>query len=134
MVLLVTGCQEKLGGGSSTIVSGTSAKTYVYGIRSGQQLGFVIFPDFAGEALAGSSWTGHIKPKEGPVVQYEGDTEGIIINGTDHRFSDGKVFLVETPGGTVSVRQLNLPIGVGDYEAEIERILDLEDVQKFLSK
>ena len=67
-------------------------------------------------------------------MQYEGDSDGILIHGTKHKFADGRVFLVETKGGTVWVEQLNVPIGDANYDAEIDRIAELEDVQEFLSK
>ena len=67
-------------------------------------------------------------------MQYEGDSDGIAINGTEHKFTNGRVFLLETKGGTISVQQLNIPIGDAAYDAEIDRIVELEDVQEFLSK
>ena len=66
-------------------------------------------------------------------MQYQGDSDGIVINGAEHKFADGRVFLVETKGGAVSVQQLNFPIGDATYDAEIDRIVELEDVHEFLS-
>lgn len=134
VLLSNTGCQEKLGGGSSSIASGTTSKTYVYGIRSGKRLGFVIFSDIAGEASAGSSWTGYIKPKEGAVVEYKGDSDGIVINGTEHKFAKGRVFLAETTGGVVTVEQLDTEIGDAHYNAELDSLRKHDDIQAFLNK
>ena len=132
MLLSLTGCQEKLGGGSRSIVAGSSAKESVYGIRAGQELGFVIFTDHPSEgraSSAGSSWTGRLG---GPDVQYEGDSNGLTINGTRYEFTDGRVFLVTTTGGTVSAKQLNIPIGSTQYDAEIDSISKRKEIQEFL--
>ena len=134
VLLSITGCQEKLGGGSSSIASGTTSKTYVYGIRSGKQLGFVIFSDIAGEASAGSSWTGYIKPKEGPTMEYQGDSNGVVINGTEYNFAQGRVFLAETKGGVVTVQQLNIVIGDAHYDAEMDSPRKHDEIQAFLNK
>ena len=67
----ISGCgeTEKLGGGSRSIVAGAIAKQCVYGIRSGKELGFVLFTDLSSEGTkssAGSAWTGTIQPTVGP--------------------------------------------------------------------
>ena len=67
-------------------------------------------------------------------MQYEGNSEGIVINGTEHKFADGRIFLVETKGGIVSVQQLNIAIGDAAFDAEIDRIALLDEVQTFLNK
>ena len=126
---------EKLGGGSRSIVAGATTKECVYGIRSGKELGFVIFTDLPSEGTrgsAGSSWTGQIQPATGPTVQYEGEPDGLTINGTRYEFTNGRIFLVTTTGGTVSVKQLNIPIGSAQYKEEIDSISKREEVQKFL--
>ena len=131
----ISGCQEKLGGGSRSIVAGATAKQCVYGIRSGKELGFVVFTDLSSEGTkssAGSTWTGTIEPTTGPAVQYEGDSNGLTINGTRYEFTDGRVFLVTTTGGTVSAKQLNIPIGSTQYDAEIDSISKRKEIQEFL--
>ena len=137
----ISGCgeMEKLGGGSRSIVAsivpGATAKQCVYGIRSGKELGFVVFTDLSSEGTkssAGSTWTGTIQPAAGPAVQYEGDSNGLTINGTRYEFTDGRVFLVTTTGGTVSAKQLNIPIGSTQYDAEIDSISKRKEIQEFL--
>ena len=135
IVASISGCGEleKLGGGSRSIAAGATAKECVYGIRAGKKLGFVIFTGITGASTsAGSSWAGHIKPKEGLAVQYEGDSGGLTINGTRYEFANGRVFLVATTSGTVSARQLNIPIGTAQYDVEIESISKQENIQEFL--
>ena len=82
----------------------------------------------------GSTWTGHIEPTKGLTVNYEGSADGLEINGTEHKFTTGRIFLVSTKGDTISVEQLNVPIGDAPYEAEIDRIIELKEVQEFLTK
>ena len=140
LLLTATGCQEKLGGGiSSAITDGPpkASKTYVYGIRAGHELAFVIFSDIGsdapGEAQAGSSWTGYIKHNEGPDIEYTGKPDGIDINGTEYAFTDGRIFLAGTKEGTVSVQQLVVPIGEGHYKEELALLENLEEVRSFLN-
>jgi DNA polymerase III sliding clamp (beta) subunit (PCNA family) len=57
-----------------------------------------------------------------------------IIEGTEYKFANGRVFLVSTEGDKISVRQLDIPISDATYDAEIDRIAELEEVQEFLSK
>lgn len=132
--LAMAGCREKLGGGFSSIAVGTAPMTYVYGIRSGRQLGFVLFSDIAGHASAGSGWAGSIRPRDGLAVDYAGDPDGLVINGTRHEFTHGRVFLVSTQGGTVSVEQLDVPIGSAPHDRQIESIRRLGAVQDFLKR
>jgi hypothetical protein len=56
------------------------------------------------------------------------------INGTEYEFVKGRVFLVSTKEGRISVNQLDIPISDANYEAEVDRIAELEEVQEFLSK
>lgn len=134
LFFFLAGCQEKLGGGISSTAAGGKSKTFVYGIRSGQQLAFVIFADTSGLASAGSSWTGTIKPKEGTVLEYKGEVDGIEISGSKYDFENGRVFLATTKGEKISIEQLGIPIGEGPYEEELESIQKDEKVRAFLSK
>ena len=134
---LMSGCQEKLGGGTRSIATGATAKKCVYGIRSGKELGFVIFTDLSGEGTkssAGSTWTGQIQPATGPAVQYEGDSDGLTINGTRYEFANGRVFLVTTTGSMVSEQQLSVPIGTARFDAEIDSIVKRKEIQNFLAQ
>ena len=118
-----------------SIVAGATAKECVYGIRSGKELGFVIFTDISSEgtkSTAGSTWTGTIQPATGSTVQYEGDSGGLTINGTRYEFASGRVFLVSTTGGAVSAEQLNIPVGSAQYDAEIDSISKRKEIQEFL--
>jgi hypothetical protein len=83
---------------------------------------------------AGSTWTGHIEPTKGLTVHYQGSADGLEINGTGYTFAKGRVFLVSTKQGSISVGQLDVPIGDAVYDAEIDRIVELDEVQKFLTK
>jgi len=56
------------------------------------------------------------------------------IDGTEYDFTKGRVFLVSTKEGSVSVRQVDIPIRDVQYDAEIKRIAESEDVREFLSK
>lgn len=135
MLLSLAGCQEKLGGGVRSIAVGTVSKDMVYGIRAGKKLGFVIFTNITGvgsSASGGSSWTGEIVPKEGMSVQYEGDSDGLAINKAGYKFTNGRVFLVETMGEKVAVQQLDIAIGDGDFEKEIDLLVKREEIQTFL--
>lgn len=131
LLLSLTACQKQLGGGGRSL----AGKDLAFGMSAGKKLGFVIFTDITGGATSGgSSWTGSIKPKEGTAVEYEGNSESITINGGGFKFSNGRVFLVETKGGGVAVSQLNIPMGDATYDAEIDRISELDEVKEFLSK
>ncbi len=132
----LSGCSEKLGGGTRGIVAGATVKESVYGIRKGKELGFVIFTDLPSEGTrssAGSNWTGHIKPASGPIVEYAGDSDGLTINGTRYEFTGGRVFLVTTSGGTVSAKQVNVEIGSASFDSEIDSITKQPEIQKFLA-
>jgi hypothetical protein len=134
----IVGCKkEKTGGGSRSIVAGTTARASVYGISAGMKLGFVMFTDIPSDGAnvsAGSTWTGHIEPTKGLAVNYEGSTDELKINGIEHEFAGGRIFLVSTTGDTLSIEQLNVPIGDAPYDAEIDRIVMLKEVQAFLIK
>ncbi|MEM1443022.1 MAG: hypothetical protein AAGF67_11815 [Verrucomicrobiota bacterium] len=135
---LFTGCadMEKLGGGSQSIEAGTSPKECVYGIRSGQKLAFVIFTDLPSEGTsssAGSSWSGVIGAKEGTVITYEGDPEGLTLNGDRFEFAAGRVFLVRSTEGNVSTEQLVIPFSDALFEDEIDNVASRDEVQAFLN-
>lgn len=70
----------------------------------------------------------------GPTVHYKRTSGGMDIEGTEYEFAKGRVFLVSTEEGRISVNQLDIPIGDAKYDAEMDRIAELEEVQEFLSK
>jgi len=70
----------------------------------------------------------------GPTVHYERTSGGMDIEGTEYEFAKGRVFLVSTEEGRISVNQLDIPTGDAKYGAEMDRIAELEEVQEFLSK
>lgn len=135
ILLSIVGCRkEETGGGSRGIVVGGIAREAVYGIRDRKELGFVMFTDLPSEGTSvsgGSTWTGQIKPTEGLTVSYGGSENGLEIDGTEYKFTDGRVFAVSTKGDTLSVDQLDVPIGGALYDAEIDRIVELKEVQAF---
>ena len=134
----IIGCGNiESGGGSRSVVAGGTATVAVYGFSDGKKLGFVMFTDIPSEGAvgsAGSTWTGQITPEKGEAVTYQGSASGLDINGSQYNFTNGRVFLVSTTEDTISVRQLNVPIGDAVYDTEIGRIVETEDVQAFLSK
>jgi len=126
----MAGCQEKRGGG---LGSGKFSKSYVYG-WSEEQLEFVIFADIEGIASAGSSWTGYIKSKEGLTLNYQGDADGVVIDGTRHEFTKGRIFLVATKSGTTVIEQLDLPIQNAHYKEELSAVKQRKEIQDFFSR
>ena len=70
----------------------------------------------------------------GPTVHYKRTSGGMDIEGTEYEFAKGRVFLVSTEEGRISVNQLDIPIGDAKYDAEIVRLAELEKVLEFLSK
>jgi hypothetical protein len=127
------------GGGTGGIGGGTTKKTVNYGWSGADgKLGFVIFTDLDSQkplfGTASSGWTGSIEPPTGPTVHYKRTSGGMDIEGTEYEFAKGRVFLVSTKEGRISVDQLDIPIGDANYDAEIDRIAELEEVQEFLSK
>ena len=131
LLLSLTACQKQTGGGGRSL----AGKDLAFGISADKKLGFVIFTDITGGANSGgTSWTGSIESNDGPAVEYEGNSESITINGGGFKLSNGRVFLVETKEGGVSVSQRNIPIGDATYDAEIDRISELDEVKEFLSK
>ena len=135
ILVSIVGCaKDKTGGGSRGIVAGGIAREAVYGILAGKELGFVMFTDLLSEGTSvsgGSTWTGKIKPTEGLTVSYRGSEDGLEIDGTEYTFVNGRVFTVSTKGDALSVDQLDTPIGDALYDAEIDRIVELKEVQAF---
>jgi len=128
---------EISGGGSRSIAAGAIARAAVYGFRAEKELGFVLFTDIPSEGTsvsAGSTWTGQIEPTKGLAVDYKGSADGLEINGTEYSFANGRVFLVSTKEDNISVDHLDVPIGDAMYDAEIDRIVKLEEVQEFLTE
>jgi hypothetical protein len=138
ILALTVGCGAGSGGGTRSIVAGTTSTTAAYGWSGADdQLGFVIFTDIDSQGSIGSAsgkWKGYIKPTTGPAVRYESVSGGLDINGTNYDFANGRVFLASAKEGNISVSQLDIPIGDAKYDAEIDRIGEIEEVQKFLSK
>ena len=138
ILVLSGGCGKGSGGGTRSITAGTTATTANYGWGGAdEKLGFVIFTDLDSQNTIGSAsatWRGYIKPTTGPTVRYESISGGLDINGTNYDFANGRVFLASTKEGKISVSQLAIPISDAKYDAEIDRIAELEEVQGFLSK
>lgn len=132
------GCGGGRGGGTRSITSGTTTTTANYGWRvADEKLEFVIFTDLDSPGTIGSAsarGTGYIESPGGPTVHYQRTSDGMNIDGTEYAFARGSVFLVSTKEGSISVSQLDIPIGDAKYDAEIDRIAELEEVQAFLSK
>ena len=139
-----SGCGGDSGGGIGGSAYGVRGGTAVCGYSgANDRLGFVIFTDQGRGTIgtASSSWRGSVKPVSGPTVHYDGSSGGIGIDGTkidiegtEYKFANGRVFLVSTEADKISVRQLDIPISDARYDAEIDRIAELEEVQEFLSK
>ena len=138
ILVLGGGCGKGSGGGTCSITAGKTATTANYGWDGADdKLGFVIFTDLDSQSTIGSAsakWRGYIKPTTGPTVRYESISGGLDINGTNYDFANGRVFLASTKEGKISVSQLAIPISDVKYDAEIDRIAELEEVQEFLSK
>ena len=139
ILALSSGCgtSGKGGGGTRSITAGTTTTTAVYGWGADDKLGFVIFtdldtPDTVGSAS--SKWTGYIESPTAPTVHYGHTSDGMDINGTEYKFANGRVFLVSAKEGSISVRQLDIPIGDLVYDTEIDRIAKLEEIQEFLDR
>ena len=129
-----------IGGGVHSVGGGRAVSGFS---GANDRLGFVIFTDQGRGTIgtASSSWRGSVKPVSGPTVHYDGSSGGIGIDGTkidiegtEYKFANGRVFLVSIEGDKISVRQLDIPISDANYEAEVDRIAELEEVQEFLSK
>jgi hypothetical protein len=132
------GSGEGIGGGVYGVGGGTAVCGYS---GANDRLGFVIFTDQGRDTIgtASSSWRGSVKTVSGPTVHYDGSSGGIGIDGskidiegTEYNFANGRVFLVSTEGDEISVRQLDIPLSDVRYDAEIDRIAALKEVQEFL--
>jgi len=145
MLVFSSGCGGGSVGGTGGGTGGVRGGTAVYGWSgANDRLGFVIFSDQGSPGTIGSassSWRGSIKPASGPTVHYDGSSGGISIDGTkididgaEYKFANGRVFLASTEGAKISVRQLDIPISDARYDAEIDRIAELEEVKEFLGK
>ena len=140
ILALSSGCgtSGKSGSGTRSISVGTTTTTAVYGWSGADdKLGFVIFADLDtpdNVASASAKWTGYIESPTGTTVHYSHTSGGMDINGTEYRFAQGRVFLVSAKEGSISVRQLDIPIRDAVYDTEIDRIAELETVQEFLSR
>ena len=144
ILVFSSGCGGGTNGGIGGSVYGVDGSTAVCGYSgANDRLGFVIFTDQGSGTIgtASSSWRGSVKPVSGSTVHYDGSSGGIGIDGakidiegTEYKFANGRVFLVSIQGDKISVRQLDIPISDAKYEAEIDRISELEEVQEFLSK
>ena len=144
MLIFSSGCGAGSFGGTGGGTGGVRGGTAVFG-WSGEndRLGFVIFTDQDAPGTIGSgssSWRGYVKPLSGPTVHYDGSSGGIGIDGTkidiegtEYKFANGRVFLVSTEEEKISVRQLDIPISDLRYDAEIDRIAELDEVNEFLS-
>ena len=138
ILALSSGCGRGSGGGTRSITVGQTTTTANYGWDTADnKLGFVIFTDIESPGTIGTAsakWTGSIKSPKGPNVHYKRTSGGMDIDGTEYKFAKGRVFLVSTRADRISVTQLDIPIGDAHYDAEIDRISGLEEVQEFLSK
>jgi hypothetical protein len=139
ILALSGGCgRVRSGSGTGKVTAGTTKTTANYGWSGADdRLGFVIFTDLDSPGTIGSvssSWTGSIESPTGPTVHHKRTSDGMDINGTEYEFAKGRVFLVSTKEGRISVNQLDIPISDANYEAEVDRIAELEEVQEFLSK
>jgi hypothetical protein len=134
----IIGCGKLTsGGGSRSVSAGAENTTAVYGFDGGMKLAFVVFTDISSDgtvASGGSTWTGSIAPKKGRAVNYTGSADRLDINGTEYKFASGRVFFVSTKDDAISVSQLDLPIGDENFDAEIDRIAETEEMQRLLSK
>jgi len=148
--LIGVGCQEKntAGGGIGTFAVGEAVKQSkqaaygTLGIGDNRKLAFVILTaapgagvashvKSQGRLLAGPSWSGLLAA---PGVEYKADGNGLSIDTDRHEFAKGRVFLVSGKRGNLTVKQLNIPIGDGSYDEELERIKKSEKLMDFLGE
>lgn len=137
MLAFLAGCNGfQRGGGSRSVIAGNTNTKAVYGIGGGLKLEFLIVTDIdsAGTvASAGSTWTGEIAPPQGSKVTYTAIKNGLDINGTEYDYGNGRVFLVSNKDDKITVTQLDVAIGDADYDDEVDRIIEMEQVQEFLN-
>ncbi|MEO1524750.1 MAG: hypothetical protein AAFX06_04905 [Planctomycetota bacterium] len=133
------GCGKMVykGGGMRSVNANKTSLQAVYGADAPDNLAFVVFTDVdtsGSVASAGSSWTGSITRPEGKAIDYEGDGDGITIDGTAYSFTDGRVFLVATDGDTITVTQTSVPIRKAKHNDEIDRLSQTDEVRSFLAE
>ena len=124
------------GGGSRSVKAGNTNTKAVYGIGVGLKLEFLIVTDIDSDgtvASAGSTWSGEIAPPQGRKVTYRATGNGLDINGTQYDYGSGRVFLVSNKDDKITVTQLDVAIGDADYDDEVDRIIEMEQVQEFLN-
>jgi hypothetical protein len=76
---------------------------------------------------------GEIAPPQGKKVTYRAIDNGLDINGTEYEYGNGRVFLVSNKDDKITVSQVDVAIGDADYDDEVDRIIEMEKVQKFLN-
>jgi hypothetical protein len=137
MLACVAGCNGfQRGGGSRSVKAGNTNTKAVYGIGVGLTLEFLIVTDIDSDgtvASAGSTWAGKIAPPQGKKVTYRATDNGLDINGTEYEYGNGRVFLVSNKDDKITVSQVDVAIGDADYDDEVDRIIEMEKVQKFLN-
>ena len=133
----VAGCNGfQRGGGARSVKAGNTNTKTVYGIGLGLKLEFLIVTDIDSDgtvASAGSTWAGEIAPPQGKKVTYRAIGDGLDINGTQYDYGSGRVFLVSNKDDKITVTQINVAIGDADYDDEVDRIIEMEQVQEFLN-
>lgn len=133
----VAGCNGfQRGGGSRSVKAGNTNTKAVYGIGVGLKLEFLIVTDIDSDgtvASAGSTWAGEIAPPQGKKVTYRAIRDGLDINGTQYDYGSGRVFLVSNKDDKITVTQLDVAIGDADYDDEVDRIIEMDQVQEFLT-
>jgi hypothetical protein len=131
------GCNSfQRGGGSRSVKAGNTNTKAVYGIGVGLKLEFLIVTDIDSDgtvASAGSTWAGEIAPPQGKKVTYRATGDGLDINGTQYDYGSGRVFLVSNKDEKITVTQLDVAIGDADYDDEVDRIIEMDQVQEFLN-
>jgi hypothetical protein len=137
MLACFAGCHGfQRGGGSRTVKAANTNTKAVYGIGVGLKLEFLIVTDIDSDgtvASAGSTWTGEIAPPQGRKVTYRAIPEGLDINGKEYDYGNGRVFLVSNKDDKIAVTQVDVAIGDADYDDEVDRIIEMEQVQEFLN-
>ena len=137
ILVCVAGCNGfQRGGGSRSVKAGNTNTKAVYGIGVGLKLEFLIVTDIDSDgtvASAGSTWAGEIAPPQGKKVTYRATGDGLDINGTQYDYGSGRVFLVSNKDEKITVTQLDVAIGDADYDDEVDRIIETEQVQQFLN-
>lgn len=131
------GTFEFKGGGIRSVAAGSASYLAVYAGGGGEKLVFAIFTNVDSDgntASAGSGWAGTVTRNEGKSIDYQGDADGIIIDGTTFKYAEGRVFLVAAEGDTITVTQLDLPVGENNYGKEFDRLADSDEVQEFLAR